>query len=48
MSFRLKVFLIGSCGVTLLILSVFLFVPKEKKSLILEAPLIQSVPSESK
>ena len=48
MSFRLKVFLIGTCVVTLLILAVFKFIPKEKHSLILEAPLIQTTPSVSK
>jgi hypothetical protein len=41
MTFRAKVFIGGSILVGLLILSVFLFIPKKKSTEVIEAPLIQ-------
>lgn len=43
MSFRLKVFIVGSCITSLLIGAVFLFIPKQKSELIINTPLSQSV-----
>ncbi len=41
MSLRLKIFVVGSLIVTLLVCAIFLFIPKEKSTFVLDEPISQ-------
>ncbi len=42
MSLRLKLFIMGTFIVGLLVCSIFLFIPKQKNMVIMDAPLLQT------